>query len=320
MNKRITDKIIAFTLTASLALGAVSCSKEYNREGPPQTAHTMPSEPSESEVTVANEIEGTYPESLLNDLSFENADPGITADVDVNTIVERGNVNGVDYTFTIDLSKWDGNTSEEQIIMISKLFWQCYPRMYDRFGEVCESPTDITLAIENEGYEIAECAGEFVHIHDMWLSDNPTDYDCLTHEFAHSIQYCWDDYYLEYSSYVERFADYCRFVYAYDKGAYNDDVWTLQSVDVESDRESSVRFLVWLDICYSTPDNDIILKYCNVCKNGFYAPEDWDAAWAEIFDGSELEGMSIDDAWTLYESSDIATMDQVELRQMLPSA
>lgn len=177
--------------------------------------------------------------------------------------------------------------------------------------------SDITLAIENEGYEIAECAGEFVHIHDIWLWNNPTDFDCLTHEFAHAIQYCWDDQFLEYSDYIERFADYCRFVYAYDDGTYNDKVWDLQSVDVESDRASSVRFLVWLDICYSTPDNDIILKYCDVCKNGFYAPEDWDAAWEEIFRGSELEGMSIDAVWALYEASDIATMDQASLRQMI---
>ena len=117
----------------------------------------------------------------------------------------------------------------------------------------------------------------------MWLWNNPTDFDCLTHEFAHAIQYCWDDQFLEYSNYIERFADYCRFVYAYDDGTYN----------------------------------DIILKYCDVCKNGFYAPEDWDAAWEEIFRGSELEGMSIDAVWALYEASDIATMDQASLRQMI---
>ena len=65
---------------------------------------------------------------------------------------------------------------------------EVYPAMYERFGVYSDASTDVTLAIEDEGYEIAETSGDFVHLHDQWLYEWPDDYDCLTHEFAHVIQ------------------------------------------------------------------------------------------------------------------------------------
>ena len=227
---------------------------------------------------------------------------------DGSRIIETGTADGTEFTFVIDLSRWEGHTTRKQIDVISRLFWQCYPRMYARFGAVSNAPAEVTLAIEDEGYEIAETAGNFVHLHDRWLEEWPTDYDCLTHEFAHVIQNGWDEDRCEYGSYIERFADACRYEYALDGGYYNDACWTLWPVDGEPDRESSVRFLVWLDTVYSTPENDVLLNYFRVCWEEKYTADRWDEAWAGIFAGTALEGMDIDEVWALYESSDFARL------------
>lgn len=244
--------------------------------------------------------------SAFTNSMFKAALPGIETSMDDVQIYQKGNVNGTDFSFTINLSKWNKNTSVEQIVIISKLFWQCYPAMYERFSEIMFSPEDMILAIEDEGYEVAWELGNFIHLHDKWLKDNPEDFDCLTHEFAHAIQNNWFDNFLEYDGYIERFADYCRYIYAFDDGFYNDSGWTLWTPEDESSRESSVRFLVWLDTFYSTPENDVILRYANVARNGHFERDDWDKAWKRIFKGSALEGKSIDEVWSLFTESDFA--------------
>lgn len=106
--------------------------------------------------------------------------------------------------------------------MLSELFWECYPKMVERFYDLSDAPTDVTIAIENEGYEVAEAGGNFVHLYDQWLYSNPDDYDCITHELAHLIQGSgWAPDYLEYSDYIEVFADCCRYEYAMREGIFN---------------------------------------------------------------------------------------------------
>jgi len=223
-----------------------------------------------------------------------------------NGIIQEATVDGISYSLTVDLAKWEGNTTEEQISVLEDLFWEVYPRMYKRFGIYSKAPLDVVLHIENEGYEIAEAWENNVHIHDLWLKDNPTDFDCFTHELAHVIQNGWDQEYLEYSGYIERFADYCRFTYAYKNGLYNDEVWDLQTVEVEPDRESSVRFLVWLDMELSIPDNDFMYKYFCLCTDQRVPASDWDKAWEELFSGTKFEGETIDQVFDLFASSDFA--------------
>lgn len=196
----------------------------------------------------------------------------------------------------------------EQIGVISELFWECYPRMYERLGKVSGASRNVTIAIENEGYSPAETMGDFIHIHDEWLYENPQDYDCLTHELAHVIQNDWDENYCEYSDYIERFADFCRYEYAYKNGYYNDRVWELQTVDQESDIASSNRFFVWLDYTYSTDSKDTMLKFFKVCFERKYESQDWDAAWKEIFSGTGLEGRKINEVWKEYSKSDFASL------------
>ena len=239
------------------------------------------------------------------DVIFKNK---VSTTVGKNIIKQTGTVNNTDFSFTITLANWSGKTTAEQIVTISELFWECYPRMHARFGSAGKSPVDVTLDIEDGGYEIASASDNKVHLHDGWLQQNPNDYDCLTHEFSHVIQNGWDGDYCEYSGYIERFADCCRYIYAFEDGKYNDSVWELQTVRSESTRESSVRFLVWLDYTYSTEDNDLLLKYFTACRSKLYKADNWDRAWQEIFKGTELEGMDIDKVFELYSESEFAKL------------
>ena len=256
-------------------------------------------------------------EQIPSDLSiesyeavFEEVLDGVEVTADENRIVETGNVQGTDFSLTIDLSKWEHYTTPYDMRVLSRLFWQNYPKLYRRYGDITGAPTDVTLAIENEGYEIAEAGGSLVHLHDQWLYSSPEDYDCITHELAHIAQdgVSWYDENLEYSYYTELFVDCARYEYALDNGYYNDHVWTLHTPDEETDRSGSVRFFVWLDYNYSTKDNDLMRKFCSIAYNGAYAADDWAGAWEEILSGTELEGLSIDEVWDRYAQSGFAYM------------
>lgn len=237
---------------------------------------------------------------------FEAALPDVEFRAEGSQIVETGTVNGQTYELTVELNKWAHGTAIEQIVTLSELYWENYPRMYERFHDISEPPAEVTLAIENEGYEVASAGGNFVHLHDQWLNRYSDDYDCITHELAHVIQNGWDGDYLEYSDYIERFADCCRYEYAMKNGYYNDSEWTLQTLNDESTREKSVRFLVWLDYFYSDENNDILRRYMQVCRNGHYPASEWDAAWAEIFADTALDGKGIDEVWQMYAESEFA--------------
>lgn len=225
-----------------------------------------------------------------------------------DNIVQNGSVNGTAFKLTIRLRRWAGKTTPEQIVTLSRLFWQCYPRMYARFGKAGESPKSITLNIEDRGYEVAWQMNNLIHLHDGWLQRYPDDFDCITHELAHAIQNGWDGARLEYDGYIERFADACRFIYAFENGKYNDPQWQLQTVSREKTREDSARFPVWFDYQYSTPDCDLLLKYFTVCRSEKYPTHMWKEAWAEIFKGSALEGRDIEDVWKEYEASEFAAL------------
>ena len=250
-----------------------------------------------------------YPDNCIIDPTvFDRLDSSIELVFKDKTIIEIATVNGRRYSFTVDLTGWKGNTSADQIGELSRLFWQVYPALYERFGTLSNAPCDVILLIENSGYEIAEAWENKIHLHDMWLFNNPEDFDCITHELAHTVQNGWDGDRLEYSSYIERFADYCRFIYCMDNGGYNDHGWTLQTVTDEPDRESSVRFLVWLDYKISDGSRDFMKDYFLVCTKGEYAPSDWKKAWNKLFQGTAFEGKSIEDVWKEYAGSDFASL------------
>lgn len=133
--------------------------------------------------------------SELKAEKFSLALPGVEVAVNGDKVLQKGKVNGQDYALTLDLSKWEQHTTQEQLVELLRLFWQCYPRMWARFADISDAPTEMTLAVENEGYEVAEAGGNHVHIHDQWLEKCPEDYDCITHELAHIIQNGWQRVY-----------------------------------------------------------------------------------------------------------------------------
>ena len=67
-------------------------------------------------------------------------------------------VNGVDFSLTIDLTKWAQNTTPDQIKVIADLFWGCYPKMYNRFasvaGTVKDTPTEWVATLVPQSKEL----------------------------------------------------------------------------------------------------------------------------------------------------------------------
>ena len=236
----------------------------------------------------------------------------VSANSRSKSIRMRAKVNGETFTLTVNLSGSNGHTSPEQIVTCAKLFWYCYPQMYARFA-VSNTPTSITLKFEDFGYEVASASGSEVHIHDQWLKNSPEDFDCLTHEFSHIIQSGWDGDYVPTSGddtyMIERFADYCRYLYSFKRGYYNDMCWTLQTSHTENNYASSVRFWVWLDYTYSTPEIDIINRMQKAITKKTYSRADWEPngkAWPVIFEGTGAAGKDLHTLWDEFAASDIA--------------
>ncbi|MCR5791922.1 MAG: hypothetical protein K6G65_02005 [Lachnospiraceae bacterium] len=230
------------------------------------------------------------------------------------TISQTATVDDVKYTLKIELWKYAGKTTAKQLLTCTELFWDCYPQMYQRFA-VKKTPVTVRLAVENEGYEIACTSGNQVHLHDKWLKNNKKDFDCLTHEFAHVIQTEWDDYYVptyEEDTYmIERFADYCRYIYAHKNGYYNDVVWELQNRENENHYSTSNRFWVWLDYKYSTKKIDIMKRIAKAIKSekGAYQRENWEntgSAWKQVFKGTGAEGKSLKSLWKKFCKDDFS--------------
>ena len=306
VNRHFRCSAVAVLLCFCVAFAG--CAKSLESE---VTTTSVLTETTAATTTSAAEssFKRNYPDNCIIDPTvFDRLDSSIELVFKDKTIIEIGTVNGRRYSFTVDLTGWKGNTSADQIGELSRLFWQVYPALYERFGVLSNAPCDVILLIENSGYEIAEAWENKIHLHDMWLFNNPEDFDCITHELAHTVQNGWDGDRLEYSSYIERFADYCRFIYCMDNGGYNDHGWTLQTVADEPDRESSVRFLVWLDYKISDGSRDFMKDYFLVCTKGEYASSDWKKAWIKLFQGTAFEGKSIDDVWKEYAGSDFASL------------
>lgn len=250
------------------------------------------------------------PKKIQDYYDISDEVPGLKVSVDKKNQIfsQRATVNGVKFTLKVNLQKYNNRTSASQIKTCTKLFWDCYPKMYKRFA-VKGTPTTVNLRIENEGYEVAEAYANNVHIHDNWLNQYKNDYDCLTHEFAHVIQTEWDGNYVpsygDDTYMIERFADYCRFVYAYNDGYYNDTEWDLQDSYSENHYSKGNRFWVWLDYKYSTKQVDIMKRIAKAIntKKDKYSAKNWNnngKAWKEIFKGTKAEGKNLSQLWKEY--------------------
>ena len=232
-----------------------------------ETTQAMQKPAQTTEASEHNPANGKTEHAGLTAELFASALDGIDVTVSADSVAEAGTVNGQSYTLTINLLKWEKSTTPEQMVILSRLFWQCYPRMYARFADLSDAPTDVILAIDSECEDIASASGNHIDLLDRWLYENPEDYDCITHELAHVIQNEWDEAYLEDSSFIERFADCCM---------------------------------------YSDDDTDILKNYFNVCRNQMIHSDQWDTAWQEIFSGTKLDGKTIGEVWTMFAESDFA--------------
>ena len=256
------------------------------------------------------------PETIAPLFDMSEIADGIICKVlpEAKSIYFSAKINDTDFSLTVDLAGANGHTKPWQVVTAAKLFWYCYPQMYARFA-ITETPRDVILLIEDFDYEIA-CAWENkVHIHDRWLEQCPFDFDCLTHEFAHTVQGDWldeftptngDDTYM-----VERFADYCRYLYAFADSRFNDFGWELQTIENEDNLFDSVRFWVWLDYTYSTSERDLI-KEMNARihqRSEQYNAAAWQpdgSAWQEVFAGTGAAGKTLFDLWNEYAATEMA--------------
>ena len=228
-------------------------------------------------------------------------------------ITSTRKIDGINYSVTFDLTGWKENTSVKKIAMLEEVFFDVYPQLYDRFGGYSNASTDIKIVIRDEGYCCAETvqSDNTIYLHDMHLIDDPHDYDVITHELVHIIQNCWDGNYLENTSYQEIFADYCRYIYAYKNGKYNDDHWTLGTPDNDRDDTylNSARFFVWLDLETAASNRDIMRDFFEICFDRNYKSDEWDKAWKQLFKGTQFEGKSIGEVWEKYKKTDFAYYD-----------
>lgn len=272
--------------------------------------------PNSLPIAIPEAIHFDNPTALLPLFDMSEVLDGIETRVSApdKQILLSGRVGNTDFSLTIDLSGADGHTSAKQIITAARLFWYCYPQMYARFATE-NTPTDVILYIENYGYEIAEAWENKVHIHDRWLESCPIDFDCLTHEFAHTIQGDWQDEFMpvfdEDTYMVELFADYCRYLYCYQNGVYNDLGWELQTTESEDNYRDSVRFWVWLDYTYSTPEVDIIARMNSLIHERRFTSAEWEAdgsAWQAVLNGTNAVGKDLHQLWELYAASEMANL------------
>ncbi len=226
----------------------------------------------------------------------------------------RAKINGKTFQLNVDLSGANGHTTPEQLVTCAKLFFYCYPQMYARFS-TAKTPTTVTLKFEDSGYEVASASGNSVHIHDQWLKNHPEDFDCLTHEFAHVIQSGWDGDYVpsdgDDTYMIERFADYCRYLYAYRNGRYNDMNWELQTINTEDTYVKSVRFWAWVDYTYSTAEIDIMNRIQQAVNKKTYPRADWESggkAWEAMFKDTKAAGKDLDTLWAEFAASGVGDL------------
>lgn len=316
--------LLAFTLLTSCSgseqttTAAPAPSENVTTAAPAQTTAAVQTDVPHRDIVYPDTIDFSNEEEIIDIFWMEDLMPGLTTKVNGNRkqITQSCTINGVDFSLTVGLNKWAGRTTPEQIVQCARTFWYCYPQMYDRF-QVANTPTNIILNIENEGYEVASTSGNTVHLYDGWLEGSKTDFDCLTHEFAHVVQSGWDGGFVPSDGsdtyMIERFADYCRFVYSYNNGYYNDSCWTLQTSKTENSFAKGVRFWVWLDYTYSTEDIDIMqrLQQEVAKKDRTVIARNWKSngsAWKTVFAGTGAAGKTLDQLWDEYAATELANL------------
>ena len=257
---------------------------------------------------------------------FANPNGAVTT-VGDHTITQTKTVGDKNFTLIMDLKDWQQGMYVSQFETLADLFWNCYPAMYNRFAsDIPDKDVYVKLIIEqSNAYAYAD--GHTVYLNEQALVNNRTDYDCITHELAHTLQnrlklgkeYYWkwgkwdclDGNYLEDDEFIENFANYCRYVYAYQDGLYNDGSgWEPRKLQPGGEAtHNSFRFLLWLD--WTDRNNDITQRFLDACISKEYPKNDWRRAWEDIFKGTAFNGRTIDSVWEEYLTSSFSNADAI---------
>ncbi len=89
-----------------------------------------------------------------------------------------------DILFTGD---WNDVTVDGYLEELTKLFYNSYPRLYQRWGNGTE-PTTITFKADNNYDGVAYCQGTTVCVSTKYANSHPTDIGFFSHEITHSVQ------------------------------------------------------------------------------------------------------------------------------------
>ena len=89
-----------------------------------------------------------------------------------------------DILFTGD---WKDVTVDGYLEELTKLFYNSYPRLYQRWGNGTE-PTTITFKADNNYDGVAYCQGTTVCVSTAYANSHPTDIGFFSHEITHSVQ------------------------------------------------------------------------------------------------------------------------------------
>ena len=89
-----------------------------------------------------------------------------------------------DILFTGD---WKDVTVDGYLEELTKLFYNSYPRLYQRWGNGTE-PTTITFKADNNYDGVAYCQGTTVCVSTKYANSHPKDIGFFSHEITHSVQ------------------------------------------------------------------------------------------------------------------------------------
>ena len=90
-----------------------------------------------------------------------------------------------DILFTGD---WNDVTVDGYLEELTKLFYNSYPRLYQRWGNGTE-PTTITFKADKNYSGVAYCQGTTVCVSTKYANSHPTDIGFFSHEITHSVQW-----------------------------------------------------------------------------------------------------------------------------------
>ena len=184
------------------------------------------------------------------------------------------------------ISDEDGLLSDEMKETLSELFVTVYPQMAAGYNENAPKFVKIYISSGDSIYTL----NSRIYLSASYLTENPRDYDCLTHELMHVVQH----YPVSDPSWlIEGIADYARYVYGLNNEAAG---WSLKTPTAQSSYTDSYRtaaaFLNWLET-ESGAGSGIVKELDARLRNGTYDTEghsDWE----------EITGKSLDDLWSDY--------------------